>query len=96
MRAAIDLSAIQDDKLYPPKEASAISGKSVKTLANERAERRGCPVTYVGKFVFYLGRDLRTFLESGRVDFSKPKQRVAKTARELQRKRAREAANAAA
>jgi hypothetical protein len=96
MRASIDLSVIQDDVLYTPNEASPLCGKGTKTLANERSQKRGCPVTYVGKFPHYRGSDLRASILAGRVEYSAPKPRAVKTTRAQQRKRGRAAANAAA
>jgi len=69
---AIDLSAIRPDTLYPNDEAAAIRGKSPKTQANERSQRIGPPVHYVGKRPMYLGRDLIEDLTRSRVDFQNP------------------------
>jgi hypothetical protein len=68
----IDLSAIRPDTLYPAEAASRFLNRNTKTLANDRCQRRGCAVTYVGKSPYYKGSDIIADLEGGRVDFRQP------------------------
>jgi hypothetical protein len=77
VRNPINLAEVQADVLYPPSEAAKIRGKSTKTLANERSERRGPAVTYVGKAPYYRGADLLEDIARGRVDFQTPLPRSA-------------------
>jgi hypothetical protein len=69
-QVSIDLSKIDANVLYTPRQCGEfLGGRSEKTLANERAERRGVPVTYIGARPFYRGADIIKTIERGRVDF---------------------------
>ena len=69
---SIDLSAIEPDTLYRPEQAGPFIGKSGKSLANLRCERKGPAYVKLGPTVFYRGRDLLAYIEAARVDPLQP------------------------
>lgn len=57
-----------NDRYIDEKEVSRITGISVHTLRNSRAEARGIPYSKIGRSVRYRMSDVLAFMEAGRVE----------------------------
>ncbi|MCL4310685.1 MAG: helix-turn-helix domain-containing protein [Actinomycetota bacterium] len=55
------------EKYLNEKQVSDMTGISVHTLRNQRAEARGIPYSKIGRSVRYAISDVMNYMESGRV-----------------------------